>query len=754
MTDHPQGDVWGSGAKMKRRLLAAVLAVGMAVLPAAGAAAEEMILVEESGPEATAETSEAQQSAGLENAGVLETVSGETENMSETQPDAQSETGTPEILPAETEPAEFLLDETLEALSEETTERDQQNMQTEQPDTPQAETEDGFVTAVEVVDSAEYTLYDAAGDELPETGTEDALSGTLQISGLASEASLPAISRYAAASFGQSYGSQLSGPDAAVYQAFETAYASQWQTGSLEVTLPQSVTFFLEYTYDEDGGKTIADRDMNASYQEAELTLIWALQAALDAFAYDHPEVFWLNSFSYYAPIQYTVSAEGYTGVIREITFTPSEAYPSAGSEIPAFRAAVDQAVNEISSGLEAGDTKAEIALAVHDYICQKAVYQENAYAHSAGGFFLHGGYVVCEGYAKAFKILCGRLGVSSILVVGDADGPHMWNYVQLENGNWYLVDATWDDQGSGIWYTYFLAGSNTMSWSGVTIGEERILYTNFSGSEYSWNFAYPNLTGASYFEDADHAHIWLAAEEKAPTCTEEGYTLYRCICNETSLERRNALGHSYRKKNYVYNNDATCLSDGTKTAVCDNGCGTKLHTVYVPGTKLAPTMEVSAKSLKLKKKQSTGKLKVTGMGPGDYVKSWITSDQRIVKVSGGADGTCTVKAGKKTGKAEITIVLASGLTKTVKVKVQENTVKTTKITGVQKKLTIRKNGKYLLTPVIKPITSGEKVTYSSSNKKVATVNAKGKIKAKKKGKTVITIRSGKEKVKCTVTVK
>ena len=169
MTDHPQGDVWGSGAKMKRRLLAAVLAVGMAVLPAAGAAAEEMILVEESGTEATAETSEAQQSAGLENAGVLETVSGETENMSETQPDAQSETGTPEILPAETEPAEFLLDETLEALSEETTERDQQNMQTEQPDTPQAETEDGFVTAVEVVDSAEYTLYDAAGDELPQT---------------------------------------------------------------------------------------------------------------------------------------------------------------------------------------------------------------------------------------------------------------------------------------------------------------------------------------------------------------------------------------------------------------------------------------------------------------------------------------------------------------------------------------------------------------------------------------------------------
>ena len=45
----------------------------------------------------------------------------------------------------------------------------------------------------------------------------------------------------------------------------------------------------------------------------------------------------------------------------------------------------------------------------------------------------------------------------------------------------------------------------------------------------------------------------------------------------------KNPNGHKYT--NYVYNNNATCLKDGTKSAVCDNGCGTK-NTVTATGTK------------------------------------------------------------------------------------------------------------------------------------------------------------------------
>jgi hypothetical protein len=58
----------------------------------------------------------------------------------------------------------------------------------------------------------------------------------------------------------------------------------------------------------------------------------------------------------------------------------------------------------------------------------------------------------VCEGYAKAFKVLCDRLQIPCVLVDGDAKsslngqpGGHMWNYVCL-SGRWYAVDVTWND--------------------------------------------------------------------------------------------------------------------------------------------------------------------------------------------------------------------------------------------------------------------------------------------------------------------
>lgn len=58
------------------------------------------------------------------------------------------------------------------------------------------------------------------------------------------------------------------------------------------------------------------------------------------------------------------------------------------------------------------------------------------------------------------------------------------------------------------------------------------------------------------------------------------------------------------------------------------------------------------------------------------------------------------------------------------------------------------------LKPELKPLTSQQKITYTTSNKKVAVVNAKGKITGKKKGTAVITVKSGKKSVKCKVTVK
>ena len=113
-----------------------------------------------------------------------------------------------------------------------------------------------------------------------------------------------------------------------------------------------------------------------------------------------------------------------------------------------------------------------------------------------------------------------------------------------------------------------------------------------------------------------------------------------------------------------------------------------------------------------------------------------------------------TISQQLETGKAKITITLKSGLQKAVTVSVQKNAVKTTRISGVVKTLRLKLKQKAVLRPVIAPLTSTEKVTYTSNNTKVASVNSKGQITAKKKGTAVITVKSGSKTVKCKVSVK
>lgn len=166
-------------------------------------------------------------------------------------------------------------------------------------------------------------------------------------------------------------------------------------------------------------------------------------------------------------------------------------------------------------------------------------------------------------------------------------------------------------------------------------------------------------------------------------------------------------------------------------------------------GSKLTPTITLNAQKLPMKVKQSTTSLKVSNLAAGDSVASWTSSNKKIVKVS--ASGKLTAK---KAGKATVTITLASGLKKTVQITVQKTAVKTKKITGLPKKLTLKAKQTSQLNPILEPITSQDKIKYTTSNKKVASVSSKGLIKAKKKGKAVITIQCGSKKVKCKVTVK
>ena len=58
------------------------------------------------------------------------------------------------------------------------------------------------------------------------------------------------------------------------------------------------------------------------------------------------------------------------------------------------------------------------------------------------------------------------------------------------------------------------------------------------------------------------------------------------------------------------------------------------------------------------------------------------------------------------------------------------------------------------LKPKLLPAGSEAKVTFKTSNKKVATVDAKGKVTAKGKGTAVITVKAGSVQAQCKITVK
>ena len=138
----------------------------------------------------------------------------------------------------------------------------------------------------------------------------------------------------------------------------------------------------------------------------------------------------------------------------------------------------------------------------------------------------------------------------------------------------------------------------------------------------------------------------------------------------------------------------------------------------------------------------------VTGLSEGDYITGWKSSNAKIVTVN--SSGKIT---GKKLGTATITVTLASGASASVKVTVQKKAVATTKVSVESTKITLNKGKSITLKPVLAPVTSLEKVTYKTSDKKVATVTAKGKITAKASGRAVITVKAGRKTVKVTVTV-
>ena len=249
---------------------------------------------------------------------------------------------------------------------------------------------------------------------------------------------------------------------------------------------------------------------------------------------------------------------------------------------------------------------------------------------------------------------------------------------------------------------------------------------------------------------EVEHTHTWDEGKiTKEATCTQKGTKTFTCtVCGKTRNQEVSVVAHKFTT--WKTTTAATALASAKQTHKCST-CGKTETRNY--GNKLKPSIKVNISSILLKTSQKTTLLRVSGLAKGDSIVSWKSSNTNIAKVYGRSNGTCTIQAGTRSGKAIITIALRSGLKKNITVTVQKTTVKTTKITGVATSLKLKRNQKATLKPVLQPLTSGEKITYKSSNTKIAIVNSKGQITARSKGTATITVTSGRKSVRCKVIV-
>ena len=318
-----------------------------------------------------------------------------------------------------------------------------------------------------------------------------------------------------------------------------------------------------------------------------------------------------------------------------------------------------------------------------------------------------------------------------------------------FEKDRSYLI-YVWADQKDA----YVIIRRGACQWQMVTKTEP----TCTEDAQYVMECKIHNHTYSysSYYEEKGKAYghafsTWKVTKEA--TCVSEGSEERTCArCKEVEKRTIPATGeHSY--DSWKTTRESTILNMGQQERIC-SVCKKK-ETKSIAKLKATISLNVSG-TIPLKTKQ-TFTPKVT-MGKGDKVVSWKSSNKKVASV----DKNGKVK-GLKAGKtATITVQLASGLKKSFKVKVQKKNVATKSLkvvdaaTGkkVSSKVSLKRKQTLKLAATVSPITSKEKVKYSSSNKKVVSVSSKGVIKAKKKGKATITVKSGKKTYRIKVTVK
>ena len=311
------------------------------------------------------------------------------------------------------------------------------------------------------------------------------------------------------------YYDQLDATSKRIYNAIYEANKSSASTAKMKLNLTKIF----------ENQKVTKGTNGKAVYSEETKQAIFAwlgsyVTPAYLALTYDHPELVWLSGAKY--TIGYSVYTpwfeEGETSIITDLelagsTFTITPTKDTGALTASNVNPLFDGTKSQIDAMLPVNATTYDKVKAVHDKICSMVSYENST--QNIGNPYYQTPYslyydadgdgkieTVCAGYAKMMKLQCNKYGIPCVLVTGVTDSGeyHMWNYIQMENGVWYAVDATWDDQSTTM-YDFFLVGSET--YSSAAFGTKKFGNTHIPSGKWTTSadcvFLYPVFSQTAY---------------------------------------------------------------------------------------------------------------------------------------------------------------------------------------------------------------------------------------------------------------
>ena len=370
------------------------------------------------------------------------------------------------------------------------------------------------------------------------------------------------------ASYNGSFRSELIANELPIYDALYAEYVTNKSNGTVQVDVSS-----MGYSKDK----------MN---EVSDLVL-----SAYAAFTMDHPEVYWVDGYSS------SIWMQGSN--IVQVDITASERYSDAYSQLSTVESGISSAVSAISASRASG-SRYDTAKAIHDYICNQMAYDYDAAntgnygeAHCMAPLFgggSRGKQFVCEGYANAFKLLCDKFGVPAVHVKGDAvtssgTGGHSWNYVQMEDGKWYGVDSTWDDQ-STLMHTYFLVGSGSAVFNGKTFSQDHLPGNQVMSGDTVYPLAYPDLATETYVPGATVPATGITLSKTSLSLTKGGSATLTATVTPSNSTDSVVWTSSNTSVATVSNGTVTAVGNGSATITAT--AGSKSATCSVTVTEAA----------------------------------------------------------------------------------------------------------------------------------------------------------------------